>query len=78
MELFEILKNELIGKKVYTNGNIKFEVKAVFKHYDNLKNHFNTNEDIKIAALLLIGIDDKGDKQELILANSKILDLFYF
>ncbi len=77
MKLFDLIKNELIGKYTYTGGNIKFKVEAVFQHYDELKNHFNTNEDIKLTALLLVGKDENGNKQEVVLANNKILDLFY-
>lgn len=77
MKLFDLIKNELIGKYTYTGGNIKFKVEAVFQHYDELKNHFNTNEDIKLSALLLVGKDENGNKQEVVLANNKILDLFY-
>ena len=71
------MKNELIGKYTYTSGNIKFKVDAVFQHYDELKNHFNTKEDIKLTALLLVGKDENGNKQEVVLANNRILDLFY-
>lgn len=77
MKLFDLIKNELIGKYTYTGGNIKFKVEAVFQHYDELKNHFNTNEDIKLTALLLVGKDENGNKQEVVLANNKIFDLFY-
>lgn len=77
MKLFDLIKNELIGKYTYTGGNIKFKVEAVFQHYDELKNHFNTNEDIKLTALLLVGKDENGNKQEVVLANNRILDLFY-
>jgi len=77
MKLFDLIKNELIGKYTYTGGNIKFKVEAVFQHYDELKNHFNSNEDIKLTALLLVGKDENGNKQEVVLANNKILDLFY-
>ena len=77
MKLFDLMKNELIGKYTYTSGNIKFKVDAVFQHYDELKNHFNTKEDIKLTALLLVGKDENGNKQEVVLANNRILDLFY-
>ncbi len=77
MKLFDLIKTELIGKYTYTSGNIKFKVEAVFQHYDELKNHFNTKEDIKLTALLLVGKDENGNKQEVVLANNRILDLFY-
>jgi hypothetical protein len=77
MKLFDLIKTELIGKHTYTSGNIKFKVEAVFQHYDELKNHFNTKEDIKLTALLLVGKDDDGNKQEVVLANNRMLDLFY-
>ncbi len=78
MKLFDLIKQELVGKNVYTSGNVKFKVDAVFKHYDDLKNHFNTDENIKITALLLVGKDENGNAQEVVLANNRILDLFYF
>ena len=78
MKLFDLIKTELIGKNTYTKGNIKFKIEGVFQHYDEIQNHFNTEEDIKLTALLLVGKDDNGNKQEVVLANNRILDLFYF
>ena len=78
MKLFDLIKTELIGKHTYTKGNIKFEIEAVFQHYDEIKNHFETKEDIKLTALVLVGKDNNGDKQEVVLANNRIIELFYF
>lgn len=78
MKIFDLIKTELIGKNTYTTGNVKFRIEGVFQHYDKIQNHFNTKEDIKLTALMLVGKDDNGNKQEVILANNRILDLFYF
>jgi len=78
MKLFDLIKKELIGKTTYTKGNIKFKIEEVFQHYDEIQNHFNTKEDIKLTALMLVGKDDNGNRQEVVLANNRILDLFYF
>ena len=78
MKLFDLIKKELIGKNTYTKGNIKFQIEAVFQYYDEIQNHFNTNEDIKLTALKLVGKDADGNTQEVVLANNRILDLFYF
>ena len=78
MKLFDLIKKELIGKTTYTKENIKFKIEGVFQHYDEIQNHFNTKEDIKLTALMLVGKDDNGNKQEVVLANNRIFDLFYF
>jgi sarcosine oxidase delta subunit len=78
MKIYDLIKNELIGKYTYTKGNIKFKIEEVFQHYEDIQKHFNTEEDIKLTALKLIGKDEDGLHQEVVLANNRILDLFYF
>lgn len=78
MKLFDLIKNELIGKTVYTKENIKFKVECVFQHYDEIQNHFDTKEDIKLTALLLVGKDENNNKREVILSNNRLIELVYF
>jgi hypothetical protein len=77
-KLFDLLKAELVGKSVYTTGNIKFKITGVMKGYEEIQKHFSTDEKIQLSALILFGKDEKDNQQALVVSNNRLIELVYF
>lgn len=87
MTVFDLLKNNLIGKTVYTKGNIPFVVEAVFHYQESLSNKVDKfaqkfmrldEMPFSLNGIKLVGTDKNGELQELIATDSYLTNLFFF
>ena len=86
MKVFDLLKENLIGKTVFTKSNIEFKVECVIQYYEPLENkvskfianHMRLNEaPFNLNGIKLVGVDKRGNQQELIATDLYLMELFF-